>query len=133
PKSGPVVSWGPELLGHWTWDHTGLRLDTDYYPSFAVVLKRQTRVTLVPYEELRERLRPNRDYFVPPEGLPVNLDFHEHTSGVTVSSAPVSQLTAGAYYFWGMESIFYPEHWGGSIRHILHATIRPGRWRPCVR
>ncbi|PYX32333.1 MAG: hypothetical protein DMG80_08110 [Acidobacteria bacterium] len=108
PKSGPVVSWGPELLGHWTWDHSGLRLDTDYYPSLAVVLKRQTRITMVPYEELRERLRPNKDYFVPPESAPLNPDFHEHTSGITVSSAPISQLTVGAYYFWGNSINFLP-------------------------
>jgi hypothetical protein len=105
PKSGPVVSWGPELLGHWTWDHEGLRLDTDYYPSLSVVLKRQTRINVLPYEEFRERLRPGKDYGVPDDPL---LDFHEHNSGITVSSAPVSQVTVGALYFWGTTANFLP-------------------------
>ena len=133
PKSGPVVSWGPELLGHWTWDHTGLRLDTDYYPSLAVVLKRQTRITMVPYEELRERLRPDKDYFVPPGNDRLNVDFHEHASGITVSSAPISQLTVGAYYFWGNAINFLPGSAGGFHTPYLArydqasgvATLRP--------
>jgi Domain of unknown function (DUF5916) len=104
PTSGPVVSWGPELLGHWTWDHTGLRLDTDYYPSLSVVLKRQTHINIVPYEELRERLRPV-DF--PALGTQ-HQDFHEHNSGITISSAPVTQLTLGALYFWGDAVNFLP-------------------------
>jgi hypothetical protein len=100
PKSGPVVNWGPELLGHWTWDHSGLRLDTDYYPSLAVVLKRQTHINLFPYEEFRERLRA-KDYPLACQPICQGQDFHEHSSGFSVSSAPVSQLTLGAYYLWG--------------------------------
>src|SRR5205085_922096 len=103
PKSGPVVNWGPELIGHWTWDHTGLRLDTDYYPVLTVVLKRQTHINIVPYEEFRERLRPG-DF----QGVVLNQDFHEHSSGMSVSSAPISQLTLGAFYFWGDAINFVP-------------------------
>ena len=106
PKRGPVVAWGPELFGHWTWDHTGLRLDTDYAPDLAITLKRQTRIVLMPYEETRERLRPGRD-FAGPTGGP-NLDFHEHASGVNVISSPFSQFTLGANYFWGDEINFVP-------------------------
>lgn len=108
PKHSPVVSWGPELIGHWTWDHTGLRLDTDYYPSLTVVLKRQTHISITPYEEYRERLRPGSDYFVPDTFPDVNLDFHEHASGLTVSTAPTSRLTLGGYYYWGDEINFVP-------------------------
>ena len=103
PKSGPVVSWGPEVYGHWTWDHTGLRLDTDYYPSLNINLKRQTRIFLMPYEELRERLRPKDPY-----GLTQNQDFHEHTSGVNIYTAPIPQLGLGAQYFWGDAVNFVP-------------------------
>jgi hypothetical protein len=103
PKRGPVVSWGPEFNGHWTWDHAGLRLDTDYDPDLAITLKRQTRIFLYPYEEFRERLRPSD-----PFGLSQNQDFHEHASGVNVSSSPVSQITLGAQYFWGDAVNFVP-------------------------
>jgi hypothetical protein len=109
PRGGPVVNWGPELVGHWTWDHSGLRLDTDYFPALSVVLKRQTRVYLVPYEEFRERLRPDKDYVVPLGGDPLlNLDFHEHDSGISVSSSPLTQLTVGGQYFWGDTINFVP-------------------------
>ncbi|MFY9560746.1 MAG: DUF5916 domain-containing protein [Terriglobales bacterium] len=103
PKNGPIVSWGPEVFGHWTWDHTGLRLDTDYISSFNIALKRQTYINISPYEEFRERLRP-KDFPV----LTQNQDFHEHFSGVTVSSSPVSQLTLGGYYVWGNAVNFVP-------------------------
>ena len=106
PKNGPVVSWGPELLGRWTWDHTGLRLDTDYSPAVNIVLKRQTRIFLLPYEEYRERLRPGID-FAGTKGDP-NLDFHEHASGATVSSSPLPQFTIGGQYFWGNSVNFVP-------------------------
>lgn len=102
PKGGPVVSWGPELSGHWTWDHRGLRLDTDYYPTLNIALKKRTHINIVPYEEFRERLRP-QDF-----GLPQNQDYHEHTSGASVSSSPFTQLTLGAYYFWGDAVNFAP-------------------------
>jgi hypothetical protein len=103
PKHSPVVSWGPELAGHWTWDHRGLRLDTDYVPQFNIVLKRQTRINIVPYEEFRERLRP-QDTGIP--GL--TQDFHEHSSGFTASTSPLSQLTLGGFYLWGNAINFIP-------------------------
>jgi hypothetical protein len=104
PKSGPVVAWGPEILGHWTWDHTGLRLDTDYNPDLTIVLKRQTRIYLYPYEHFRERLRPLKD----PYGLTQNEDFGEHISGATISTSPVGQLTLGGQYYWGDTINFVP-------------------------
>jgi hypothetical protein len=106
PKRGPVVAWGPELTGHWTWDHTGLRLDTDYAPDLTVTLKRQTKIFLMPYEEYRERLRPGKDFASAPGGP--NLDFHEHASGINVTTSPFSQLTLAANYFWGDEINFVP-------------------------
>jgi len=103
PKSGPVVSWGPEFFGHWTWDHTGLRLDTDYNPTFTFILKKQTRFYFLPYEEFRERLRPI-DFPV----LTAEKDYHEHMSGALFYSSPVPQITVGAQYFWGNSVNFVP-------------------------
>ena len=104
PKHGPVVSWGPELSGHWTWDHDGLRLDTDYLPQLNIILKRQTHISFLPYEEFRERLR-NKDF----PGIETSLDFHEHSSGINASSSPFAQLTVGGFYLWGDAVNFIPQ------------------------
>ena len=106
PKSGPVVDWGPEFYGHWTWDHTGLRLDTDYTPTFKVDLKRQTRIYFTPYEEFRERLRPKDFPVLALSGG--NQDYHEHASGASINTSPITQLTLGAQYYWGNEINFVP-------------------------
>ena len=103
PHSGPVVSWGPEMYGHWTWDHSGLRLDTDYTPLLNINMKRQTRIYFTPYEEYRERLR-HQDF----NQLTQNQDYHEHNSGISVYTSPTSQLTLGAQYFWGDAINFIP-------------------------
>ncbi len=103
PKSGFVQSWGPEINTRDTWDHTGLRLDTDYAPDFAIIMKRRTHFYFFPYEEYRERLRP-KDF----TGLVQNEDFHEHSSGVNFYTAPIPQIGIGAQYFWGDGVNFVP-------------------------
>ena len=103
PKSGLVQSWGPEMNTRGTWDHTGLRLDTDYNPDFAVIMKRRTHFYLYPYEQFHERLRP-QDF----SGLTQNQDFHEHLSGVNFYTAPIPQIGVGAQYFWGDATNFIP-------------------------
>jgi len=103
PKGGPVTAWGPEFNGHWTWDHTGLRLDTDYTSDLAIIMRRQTHIFIFPYEEFRERLRPT-DF----PALIQNQDFHEHTSGVNFYTAPIPQVALGAQYFWGDAVNFVP-------------------------
>jgi Domain of unknown function (DUF5916)/Carbohydrate family 9 binding domain-like len=103
PKQGPVVSWGPELSTRWTWDHTGHRLDTDYNPDLAIIMRRRTHIFIFPYEEFRERLRP-KDF----PALPQDQDFHEHTSGINFYTAPIPQIGLGAQYFWGDAVNFVP-------------------------
>jgi hypothetical protein len=109
PKSGPVIAWGPLFIGNWTWDHTGLRLDTNYYSEFGIYLKKNSRILIVPYNPLRERLRP-KDY---PGVLTENRDYHEHNSGVNFQTTPVSQITIGAQYFFGDSVNFFPSTTGG--------------------
>jgi hypothetical protein len=104
PKKGPVLSWGPEVSTRWTWDHAGLRLDTDYNPDLAIILRKQTHFYFFPYEEFRERLRP-QDF--PALGTQ-NQDFHEHSSGVNFYTAPIPQIGLGAQYFWGDAVNFVP-------------------------
>jgi len=106
PKSGWVVDWGPSAIVRYDFDHTGLRLDTDYTPYFAIQGRGQTVIILRPYEEKRERLRP-QDFcfegfplFCPPSGLGSE-DYHEHTSGAYFQTGYFKKATLGAYYYWG--------------------------------
>jgi hypothetical protein len=95
PKSGWVVDWGPSLVNYFTFDHSGLRLDTDYNPYLSIQGRGQTLIILSPYETYRERLRP-QDAFVP-----TALDFHEHRSGVQVQTSYLRKATVAASYYWG--------------------------------
>ena len=108
PKNSLVTSWGPEVSTRWTWDHTGLRLDTDYNPDLAIIIRRQTHIFLYPYEEFRERLRPADFPALCQNNICVNQDFHEHTSGVNLYTAPIPQIGLGAQYFWGTAVNFVP-------------------------
>lgn len=106
PKKGWIVDWGPSAVVRYDFDHNGLRLDTDYMPYFAMQGRGQTIIFLRPYEETRERLRP-QDFcflgfstFCGPFSLP-NLDYHEHTSGATVQTAYLKKATLAASYYWG--------------------------------
>ena len=103
PKHGWVVDWGPSLNTRHDYDHTGLRLDTDYAPYLAIQGRGQTIIYLRPYEELRERLRP-QDFcfygYCPSPPLP-NQDYHEHTSGASIQTGYFKQATIIASYYWG--------------------------------
>ena len=106
PKRGWIVDWGPSLVARYDFDHTGLRLDTDYVPYFALQGRGQTIILLRPYEELRERLRP-QDFcfygyslYCAPTTLG-NQDFHEHTSGAQFLTGYFKKVTIQAQYYWG--------------------------------
>ena len=104
PTSGPVVAWGPQFNGEWIWDHTGLRLDTNYSPEFDIYLRRNTHILIAPYNNVRERLRPV-DY---PGILAESQDYHEHNSGINVQTTPLRQFTVGGQYFFGNTINFSP-------------------------
>ncbi len=106
PKKGWVLAWGPSLNLRYDFDHTGMRLDTDYAPYVAISGRGQTIIFLRPYEEMRERLRPRDFCFLgfsvfcsPPN--PGNLDYHQHTSGATIQTGYFKKATLGAGYYWG--------------------------------
>ena len=104
PKHGWVVDWGPSVSTRHDFDHTGLRLDTDYIAYLAIQGRAQTVIFLRPYEETRERLRPQDfcfyGYACPPAGLP-NQDYHEHTSGASAQTGYFKKATLAADYYWG--------------------------------
>ena len=106
PRKGWVVDWGPSVIARYDFDHTGLRLDTDYVPYFAIQGRGQTVILLRPYEELRERLRP-QDFCFYGYALycaPTILgdqDYHEHTSGAFIQTGYFKKVTLLASYYWG--------------------------------
>jgi len=132
PKSGPVVSWGPELLGHWNLGSLGLRLDTDYYPSLAVVLKRQTRITMVPYENCGKRLRPNKDYLCTSRERRVEILSSMNTPAHNRVERSRFAIDCGVRIIFGeTPSIFSPV--SARIRHALSARYdRAVEWLRCV-
>ena len=107
PKNGWIVDWGPTLINRYVFDHSGTRLDTDYNPYLVIQGRGQTYIYLFPYEELRERLRPQDLASI---SLPVNLtqDYHEHNSGVLLQTSYIPQMTVGASYYWGDGVNFVP-------------------------
>jgi len=107
PKKGWIVDWGPSLNQRYVFDHEGNRLDTDYQPYLAVQGRGQTFFYFFPYEELRERLRPQDFAFL---GLSVNQnqDYHEHRSGASFQTGYFKKVTVGAGYYWGDGINFVP-------------------------
>jgi len=103
PKQGWVVNWGPTLNTRHDFDHTGLRLDTDYSPYLAIQGRGQTIIYLRPYEEIRERLRPQDFCFYGycPSPPLRNQDYHERTSGASFQTGYFKQATIVASYYWG--------------------------------
>jgi hypothetical protein len=100
PKKGWIVNWGPSMIQRYVFDHEGNRLDTYYDPYLKIEGRGQTYIYLDPYEELRERLRPQDFTFL---GLPVNhnQDYHEHLSEVRMQTGYLRKVTVGAIYDWG--------------------------------
>jgi len=107
PKRGWIVDWGPTLQQRYVFDHEGNRLDTYYDPYLAIQGRGQTIIYLLPYQELRERLRPQDFLFL---GLSVNQsqDYHEHRSGASFQTGYFSKVTAAASYYWGDGANFVP-------------------------
>jgi len=111
PKSGWIVDWGPSLLMRYDFDHTGLRLDTDYSPYLVIQGRGQTLIAIHPYEELRERLRPQDFCFYgygscpnqvnPPIPPYPNQDYHERTSGGSIQTSYFKKATMLASYQFG--------------------------------
>jgi hypothetical protein len=109
PKKGWIVDWGPSLNQRYVFDHEGNRLDTDYQPYLAIQGRGQTFIYLFPYEELRERLRPQDFCFLGLSCQPQpNQDYHEHTSGASIQTSVFPKVTAGASYHWGDGANFVP-------------------------
>jgi len=106
PRKGWIVDWGPSVIVRYDFDHNGLRLDTDYLPYIAIQGRGQTVIYLRPYEEKRERLRPQDFSFYgygslcPPLCLG-NQDYHERASNASFQTGYFKKATILASYTWG--------------------------------
>jgi hypothetical protein len=106
PKKGWIISWGPSVNVRYDFDHTGLRLDTYYQPYFVIRGRGQTLIILKPYDEFRERLRPQDFCFLgfSPYCAPLhpgNQDYHEHEGGATFQTEYLKKATLTAGYYCG--------------------------------
>ena len=103
PQNGPLVAWGPSMHTDWVWDHNGTRLDLLTDPSFGFGFKGQSFLTVYPYTDFHERLRPI-DY----ASLTANRDYHEHNSSVVLGTSYLRWLLLQGYYQWGNGVNFVP-------------------------
>ncbi|MGA2376278.1 MAG: DUF5916 domain-containing protein [Candidatus Sulfotelmatobacter sp.] len=108
PKKGWIVDWGPSLNQRYVFDHEGNRLDTYYDPYLAIQGRGQTVIYLLPYQEMRERLRPRDFFFIGLPGATQNQDYHEHRSGASFQTGYFPKVTVGANYYWGDGANFVP-------------------------
>lgn len=108
PKKGWITAWGPGMYNHNTWDHEGNRLDADYDPYMVIAARGRTLLQLAPYEETRERLRPQDFLFIGLPGVTKNQDYHEHRSGGRFQTGYFPKVAFGASYFWGDGGNFVP-------------------------
>jgi hypothetical protein len=95
------------MIQRYVFDHEGNRLDTYYEPYLKIEGRGQTFFYFYPYDELRERLRPQDFAFL---GLSVNrnYDYHEHQSGAFFQTGYFKKVTVGASYNWGDAGNYEP-------------------------
>lgn len=131
PKKGWILNWGPSLFQRYVFDHEGNRLDTYYDPYLKIEGRGQTLFYFYPYEELRERLRP-QDFAFLDLSVKQNQDYHEHQTGTFMQTSYLRQVTLGASYFWGDGVNFVPAPnalpqslLGRLDTAAVNATLRP--------
>jgi len=103
PQDGPLVSWGPSLRTDWVWAHDGTRLDRLTDPSLNFRFKGQSYLTVYPYTDFHEQLRP-ADF----PALPAVRDYHEHDSSILWGTSYLRWLSFQGFYQWGDSVNFVP-------------------------
>jgi len=97
PSSGPLLAWGPSMHTDWVWGHDGTRLDLLTDPSLIFRFKGQSFLTIYPYTDFHEQLRPV-DY----SSLAANRDYHEHNSTLLLGTSFLSGWSCRAITHGGM-------------------------------
>jgi hypothetical protein len=103
PQHGPLVSWGPSIHTDWVWAHDGTRLDLLTDPSLGLRFKGQSFLTLYPYTDFHEQLRP-----IDFPALPADRDYHEHSTSIVWGTSYLRWLTFQGFYQWGDGVNFIP-------------------------
>jgi hypothetical protein len=103
PSTGPLLAWGPSMRTDWVWGHDGTRLDLLTDPSLIFRFKGQSFLTIYPYTDFHEQLRPV-DY----SSLATNRDYHEHNSTLLLGTSYLKWLVLQGYYTWGNGVNFVP-------------------------
>ncbi len=102
PRSGPLLSGGPDLYTERIWDHHGIPLDYYFNPSWSFNFKARTSLNLN-LSLGQDRLRPI-DY----PALSSNVEYHSHTAGFTFYTSPVPYFALGGGYYAGTEINYEP-------------------------
>jgi hypothetical protein len=108
PKKGWILSWGPSIVQRYVFDHEGNRLDTYYDPYVRIEGSGQTFIWFSPYDELRERLRPQDFTFEGLSGVTYNQDYHEHSTDLHFQTGYLKKATLAAGYSFGDGVNFVP-------------------------
>ena len=95
PASGPVLSHGPSVYMERIWDHAGLPLDYYFNPSYYVSFHHSTNLSAY-FNTGQDRLRPI-DY----GALPGSVEWHSHTEGISLYTAPEPYLALSSGYNQG--------------------------------
>jgi len=103
PQHGPLLSWGPSMHTDWVWAHDGTRLDLLTDASLGFRFKGQSFLTLYPYTDFHEQLRP-----IDFPALLANRDYHEHNSSIVWATSYLRWLTFQGFYQWGDGVNFVP-------------------------
>ncbi len=101
PKHGWLLDWGPTFVTDHIWDHTGLRLDTEYDSYLVFQFKRQAMLQLEPYSTFHQRLRPVDFQNLGFPGQNQSQDYNEHYSAIYGTTAFLKQLIVSGNYAWG--------------------------------
>lgn len=108
PQKGWILNWGPSMIQRYVFDHEGNRLDTYYDPYLKIEGRGQTAIYLSPYDELRERLRPQDFTFIGLPDVTNNQDYHEHLSSARFITSYFPKVKVDATYSWGDGVNFVP-------------------------
>lgn len=102
PEGKFLIAWGPNFWAQSIWDHSDLRLDSEYSPGLVVDLTGQTTLE-ISYSWLREQLRPH-DF----AALTDNKDFTRYSWVVKFETSFVDQLHLSSRFEVGTGVNFLP-------------------------
>jgi Domain of unknown function (DUF5916) len=102
PNGGPVLSDGPSIYAERSWDHHGVPLGVYVSPAWSINFSNSTSV-YAGFSVGQSRLRPI-DY----SALPADVEYKDHSTNISIYTAPVSWLTLHGSYSQGTTVNYSP-------------------------